>query len=247
MLPGCFIFSSFNIEGWEYLIYPVYYLANPFCRQPAVKTRFAINNRDRQAVYVKDFFNARVIPPPGGAVKDPGATAQPAPKVGDYFPLTAGSSWQYLGEGNEYASFNRLVIFAKENRAQVKSDNGGTVAAMVFEITDTAITRIYMKGEEYGNPNFLDAAPNENLIILKTPLETGTIWENSTGGTREITDVNAVVNTPAGRFEKCVKVKITNPDSAIYEYYKEGVGLVRSEFQSGGAIITSTLEKYNIK
>ncbi len=187
------------------------------------------------------------IPPPGSSDKAPGAPVQPAQKAGDYFPLTVGSSWQYLGEGNEYASFNRLVLFAKGNRAQVRSDNGGTVSAMVFETTDTAVTRVYMKGEEYGSANFLDAEPNENIMILKTPLETGTKWEDSNGGTREIVDINAALDTPAGRFENCVKVKITGQNSTIYEYYKEGVGLVRSEFLSGDTSVTSTLEKYNIK
>lgn len=186
-------------------------------------------------------------PRPGGADKVPAAPDQPAQKVGDYFPLTVGSSWQYLGEGNEYASFNRFVLYAKENRSQVKSDNGGTVAALVFETTDTAITRVYMKGEEYGNDNFLDAAPNENTVLLKAPLAAGTKWEDPSGGLREIVDVDAALDTPAGRFENCVKVKIAGRDSTIYEYYKEGVGLVRSEFLSGDTVITSTLEKYEIK
>jgi phosphoenolpyruvate-protein kinase (PTS system EI component) len=60
-------------------------------------------------------------------------------------------------------------------------------------------------------------------------------------------DINAALDTPAGRFENCVKVKITGQNSTIYEYYKEGVGLVRSEFLSGDTSVTSTLEKYNIK
>lgn len=199
------------------------------------------------AIFLSGCSKAEKTTPPGTADKDTNTPAKPMQKIRNYFPLTVGSSWKYLGEGNEYASFNRLVIYSKENRAQVKSDNGGTVAAMVFETTDTSVTRIYMKGEEYGNANFLDAPPNENIIILKTPLEAGTKWGDSTGGTREIVDINAIVTAPAGIFEKCVKVKITDQNSIVYEYYKEGVGLVRSEFLSGDTSITSTLEKYELK
>lgn len=38
----------------------------------------------------------------------------PAEKPGDYFPLTAKSTWRYQGEGNEFASFTREVLFVRE-------------------------------------------------------------------------------------------------------------------------------------
>lgn len=182
---------------------------------------------------------------PGGK---PGTGVQtPAKKPGDYFPLTKGSSWQYLGEGNEYASFNRLVLFTKENRSQMKWDNGGTVGAAVFETTDSAVTRIFMQGEGYDETNFLDVPPSEHIIILKAPLEVGNRWENQKGDIREIVDTSATITTPAGTFENCIKIKISYPGSTIYEYYKDGAGMVKSEFISGDTRVTSTLEKYNIQ
>lgn len=59
-------------------------------------------------------------------------------------------------------------------------------------------------------------------------------------------DVKAAVNTPAGKFENCDKVKIAGKESTIYEYFGEGVGMVKREFVSGETRVTSTLEKYNI-
>lgn len=185
-------------------------------------------------------------PPPGNGKEEPKQQV-PAKKPGDFFPLTPGSTWQYLGEGNEYASFKREVSHAKGNLAQTKTDNGGTVSATVFETTDCAVTQVFFQGEEYDGKDFLGAAPNDNTILLKAPLEAGTRWVGRRGELREIVDVKATGSTPAGNFENCLKVKVSNEHSTIFEYYKEGVGLVKSEFISGDTRVTSTLEKYDIK
>lgn len=163
----------------------------------------------------------------------------------EFFPLTKGSTWQYQGEGNEYASFSREVLFTLDDRAQIREDNGGTVSSSIFESRDDQIAAIYFQEETYDETNFLEEEPNENLIILKTPLEVGTKWEYR-NGTREIVDINATVETPAGEFEKCIVVRITFPDSTLFEYYKEGVGMVKREFISGDSRVTSILEKYKI-
>ncbi len=167
----------------------------------------------------------------------------PALKPGDFFPLSAGLSWEYQGEGNEYASFNRKVLFVKDNLAQIREDNGGTVSASVFETTNEAVTRVFFLGEAYGEENYLDSKPNENIVILKEPLKVGTKWEDP-NGVREIVDVNSSVSTPAGDFEKCIKVKISNENSILYEYFKQGIGMVNREFISGETRVTSSLKKF---
>ncbi len=167
----------------------------------------------------------------------------PAVKPGDYFPVVAGSTWEYQGEGNEYASFNRKILFTKENLAQLREDNGGTVSAAVFKTTPEAVTRIFFLGEAYGQENFLNSSSNENIIILKSPLQVGTKWTEP-NGTREIVDLNAIVSTPAGNFAQCLKVKISNENSTLYEYYKKGVGMVKREFISGDTKVSSSLKKH---
>lgn len=167
----------------------------------------------------------------------------PAAKPGLYFPLALGSSWAYQGEGNEYATFSREVIFASGSRAQMREDNGGTVMAMIYEITDEAVTRIFSKGEVYERVNLLNSQPSEKIIILKSPLEVGTKWKDP-NGEREIVDLKATVATPAGKFENCIKVKIAGKDSTVYEYFKDGVGMVKREFISGEARVSSSLKKF---
>lgn len=164
----------------------------------------------------------------------------------DYFPLTQGSTWKYMGEGNEYASFSREVLFVDGDRAQIFEDNGGTVSASVFHFQEGRIVRTFFLGEEYDGNNFLDEEANDNLVLLNTPLEVGTKWETSDGA-REIVKTDAVVDTPAGQFENCIMIEITMEHSVMYEYYKEGIGLVKREFLSEGMAVTSTLEEYNIK
>lgn len=171
----------------------------------------------------------------------------PAVALGDYFPASVGSSWEYQGEGNEYASFKRRVDFNKENRAQFSEDNGGTVSVSVFEITDSAVTRVFFQGEAYDRKNRLEEAGNDQTVVLKTPLAVGTKWKQTPDADREIVEVNAAISTPAGAFDNCIKVRTTNPQSTIYEYYQKGVGLVKREFTSGDSKVTSSLSKYEIK
>jgi hypothetical protein len=164
----------------------------------------------------------------------------------DFFPISKGSTWQYLGEGNEYASFSRKVLFLEGNRAQFVEDNGGTVSASIFKVTEDQIIRTFFQGEEYNQTNLLDKESNDNLAILKTPLKAGTKWE-TLRDVREIVDIDATVVAPAGTFEDCIKVSIKSENSTMHEYFKAGIGMVKREFESEGMVVTSTLEKYDIK
>lgn len=152
-------------------------------------------------------------------------TTQP----GDFLPVTLNYSWEYIGEGNEYASFDRKIVAVSENLAQIREDNGGTVSQSVFRITLDDVTRIYFVGEAYGDANYLKSTPNDNAVIIKAPIKVGTKWIYKTA-TREIVDVSASINTPAGKFTGCLKIKISEQYSTIYEYYASGVGLVYKEF-----------------
>ncbi len=164
-------------------------------------------------------------------------------KPGDFFPLAKDSFWKYEGWGNEFAPFTRQVIFVEGNRVQVKEDNGGTTSSSVFEVTDQALVRRYFQGEAYEDTNFLDRESNEQLEVLKAPIKVGTRW-GPAANEREIVKTDATVPTPAGVFRDCLKVKISNPDSVVYEYYKQGIGLVKREFISGDTQVIQTLEEY---
>lgn len=170
--------------------------------------------------------------------------ARPA-RPGDYFPLTLGSSWEYQGEGNEFAAFTRTVDFVRGNRAQVREQNPGADSAFVFETGQEAITRVFSQPEFTQYNSFLDQPDNDSTVVLKAPLQRGTSWEAS-GIVREIIDTRATVITPAGRFENCLKVHISFQEADVFEYYKKNVGLVKREFIAGQVRISSTLLRYNV-
>ncbi len=165
----------------------------------------------------------------------------------DYFPLTKGSYWEYEGKGNEYASFNRKVLYTQGNLAQISEDNGGTVATKIVEGKD-AIRQVYFEGESYQPANMLEAGfkANNDTIILKNPLQVGTNWSDK-DGKREIMALDSVVDTPLGQMNDCLKLKITNPNDTIYQYYKKNIGLVKQEFIAGETTVTSTLKKYQVE
>lgn len=183
-------------------------------------------------------------PPP--ANNNPVITQADSPT--DYYPVTVGSSWEYEGSGNEYATFTRKVLFTKGNLAQTSEDNGGTVATRIIDSNASAVKIVYFEGESYNPSNLLETnfTANANSVLLMAPIQVGTTWTEDTN-TKTIMAIDAVVDTPAGQFDNCVKVKIANPNDTSYEYYKKGVGMVKREFISGDTTVTSTLQNYKIK
>lgn len=165
-------------------------------------------------------------------------------ELSDFFPLALGYTWEYQGEGNEYASFNKKVVFSNNDIYQIREDNGGTVSASVFNVSSSDITRVFFIGEAYGEDNYLNNEPNEEVTILKAPLKVGSKWQEP-NGIREIGSINETVSTPAGTFSDCIKVIISSDDSIVNEYYKEGVGMVKREFISGETKVTSSLKKFS--
>lgn len=175
-------------------------------------------------------------------------TQTAAVKLGDYFPLKAGSTWTYQGQGNEYASFERQMEYVKNGYGQVREANGGTVSSSIYHVTDQAVTRVFTRGESYESKNMLDPgfSPNDNTMIIKAPLQKGNRWHSDDNISREIVTLAATIDTPAGEFKNCLHIRMAGADSVTNEYYAQGVGLIKREFVSGGETISSTLEKYTI-
>jgi len=182
----------------------------------------------------------------------PAPEPEPAPEeeslIG-FYPLKEGNMWEYEGEGMEYASFIQKVIFSSGNRHQVTIDNGGTIIANVLEESKDSIVNTYRSGEEFSGGNLLDKPSNVNIIMLQTPLEKGNFWISEENH-YEIINTEADVVVPAGEFKGCIAVKVTFKDqtSNMTYYYKQGIGMVQSEFRTdAGDLITSKLKRYELK
>ncbi|WP_366924904.1 hypothetical protein MFMK1_001567 [Metallumcola ferriviriculae] len=165
----------------------------------------------------------------------------------DYFPLKKGSKWVYQGTGNEYASFSREVLFTKGSLAQALEINGGADVTKIYQVANDAVIEIFKQEEPSEPVNRLNEKINEQRIILKSPLSIGTKW-NDGNSQLEIIDTAATIETPAGTFINCIKVKSTSSvdSSVMYQYYAKGIGMVEQDFVVGGEKISSSLESYHL-
>lgn len=168
--------------------------------------------------------------------------------IAAYLPLSVGNYWSYEGIGNEYATYTEKVTHQKDKKYQVIVDNGGTVTANRYEVTDSSIVNTLRQPEFYEDKNILDSPVNYHAVLLQSPLTLGNTWE-SEGNTCEIVDTMATVDVPAGTFENCLAIKITFVDSGniSYYYYKKGVGMVKTEYvMPGNDSIISQLKEYSL-
>ncbi|HNX28064.1 MAG TPA: hypothetical protein PKN87_01440 [Syntrophomonadaceae bacterium] len=167
----------------------------------------------------------------------------PVYSISDYLPLEAGSQWDYLGEGNEYASYKLKVLYREGDLAQLSRDNGGTVMALIYKIEADRILQVYSREDFYEDTNILDTPADEAEVILQAPFTVGASWE-ATDRTYTITATDETITVPAGVFDHCLKIVSTFPDSShtVTEYYAPGTGMIRSEFKDGEAEVTSSLQ-----
>jgi len=205
-----------------------------------------------------------------------------------WFPLAAGHRWTYrvTTRGNDDASLRESLTLRTLGPEVVpalgtsawrrRSDSGVDYWVRADE---TGIYRVASKSDLEAEPQ-LDKPPR---FVLKAPYAVGTQWQSSTTAyllmrsndfpreirhthpnvpmTYTIAAIDEAVETPAGRFEHCLRVSGTasvhlyaDPASgwrdmplSTMEWYCTGVGLVRVErkepaksaFLSGG---TRTLE-----
>ncbi|UWG97653.1 hypothetical protein LPY66_02115 [Dehalobacter sp. DCM] len=169
--------------------------------------------------------------------------------IADYMPLSEGNYWAYEGIGNEYASYTAKVTYQQDNKYQVMIDNGGSVTANRYEVTDSTLINTYRQSELYDDKNILNSPENYHAVLLQSPLTLGNSWE-SEGATYEIADTMATITVPAGTFENCLVVKIDYNDSGntSYFYYKKGVGLIKTRYvMPGFDDIVSQLNTYSVR
>ena len=166
-----------------------------------------------------------------------------------YFPLHSGIEYSYAGEGIEYASFKRKVIYVEDKYLQLTDNNGGTVVVKIYKYDDNEIREVYTEGEFYKEDNIIPDIKNKNEgpVILQSPLKVGHSWENKKEK-REIVATNEKVQVPAGTFYQVVKIKILYFDSEniSYNYFAPNIGLIKSEYIGENFEVISKLESFQL-
>lgn len=167
-----------------------------------------------------------------------------------YFPLNKSLYYNYRGEGNEYASFTRKIMHVDPPYLQIHDNNGGTIMASVYKVTENQVSRILRQGEYYGNESLINDAQRKvdsEEIIVKTPIQKGISWETN-NNRREIVSTKETVIVPAGTFYDVIKIKIESIDNNYtgYEYFAPNVGLIKQEHIGEGYQIKSELKSYGV-
>ncbi len=178
---------------------------------------------------------------------EPGYSADNLPsdmsmRVADYFPVFENTFYVYQGRGNEYASYETYIDYAKGDRFQQRINTAGTTVGRVIEITRDQAAIVLSLGEAPYRQNMLDAAGAEPEILLKAPLQTGTAWLLGDARIRTITDVGAQVETPLGVFS-AIEVTTEGPYGKAIDYYARDIGLVKSIYASEGLSVVSELAR----
>lgn len=169
--------------------------------------------------------------------------------VTQLFPLEPGNYWKYSGYGNEFASFEKKVLFRESQRVQVVDINPGTTMAVIYEVRENEIAVIYSEPEFYQETNILQQEGNMNQVILQGPVATGTTWTTN-GSTYLIEKTDATVETEAGTFTGCVQIKVSyeHGEANLFTWYKPGLGMVKQEFVATEVdfVVTSLLSDYQV-
>ena len=154
-----------------------------------------------------------------------------------YFPINDHWTYQFIGEGNEFAAFTREFRYTDEVLVQAfDTTSGGTVTA-VYRITENEVALVSDFHEAETQENRLSELSREAVavdVILRQPLELGHTWA-SRNGQRQIVAVGEVVQVPAGAFYDVVVVKVDYGEDAThvgYEYYAKNIGLIKRDYQA---------------
>lgn len=151
--------------------------------------------------------------------------------VQDLFPLEQNVMYEFEGIGNEFATFTIFNEYVDDDSVQQRVDNGGSVTARVYVISDGKVTRTLSKGETYYREDMMDQTDDSAEVVLMEPIETDNSWQLADGSTRTITDIAVDVETPAGSY-KAVEVVTEGEDYTNTDYYAKGVGLVKTVYLS---------------
>lgn len=185
---------------------------------------------------------------PGGS--SPAVTAAATPQsiaaAADYFAFKKDVRLSYKGTGSESASYEAYVDYIKDSTVQLRQVNAGSTAVFVYKLEGGAIKKVFMRGETYFGFDFTGLS-NEDEILIKEPIQTGTSWKLKDGSTRSITAVEKEIETASGKYET-MEVTTEKKDSTQKDYYSKDIGLIKTEvaMKEGGSPVTSELEKTEI-
>jgi hypothetical protein len=164
--------------------------------------------------------------------------------IESYYPFEENVKYTYSGVGNEYAAYSVYVDYLKDDRQQIRVNNGGTEMVKVLQIKDGELKLVYSKGESYYREDVTSKVNDKSEVLLKEPLTKGNSWTLLDGSTRSITNVKVSIKTPLGSYE-CIEVTTVRKESTVKDYYAANIGLVKTLFtdKETATEVSSSLSK----
>lgn len=151
--------------------------------------------------------------------------------IKDYYPFTPNAKYIYEGDSVEYTSYTSWVDYIKDNRIQLRTNNGGTETVKVLENIDGELKVIFHNDGYCYRENFTSKPTDKNEILLKEPIKKGTSWILPDGRKRYISNVNIKVNTPLGSYN-AIEVTTEEKGAKTLDYYALNMGLIKTVFSS---------------
>lgn len=162
--------------------------------------------------------------------------------IKDYFPFKENVKYEYIGKGNEYAAYVASVDFIRDNKLQLRKNNGGTEVVNVLEYKNNQLKLVYSKEECYYREDLTSKPSNKDEVLLKEPLTKGTSWTLSDGRKRYISNTSAPITTLLGSY-KALEVTTEENGLKSLDYYVLNNGLVETIYNSTNLEVKSILNK----
>ena len=112
----------------------------------------------------------------------------------------------------------------------------------IIEVSGSQVRLVFGDPFYYNLEDMTDVAQSLDIVLLQTPLQVGTSWNNG-DETSTITAIDAQIETPFGAFTAIEVTTISADGSEEKFYYAEGFGLVKSIHPSPiGTFVVSLAE-----
>lgn len=162
--------------------------------------------------------------------------------INDYFPFTENTKYEYVGDGNEYATYSVFTDYITDTRIQTRTNNGGTEIVKVLENKNGQLKVLLDRAETYFREDFTYTKSSGGEVLIKEPIKVGNSWSNGEDIKTSITNLDVDITIPLGTF-KALEVTTEGKDYKITDYYAKDIGLIKTVNTGNGYEVSSTLTK----
>lgn len=182
----------------------------------------------------------------------------------DWFPLTVGNWWLYQYDGSSADGIDTLIyagsiqkrvtglidhndgfqLYELRSIADITTTEAGSSTTSV----DTSFIYLRQTSEEFRL--YYSTLSNQYDVLIKYPVTLNETWmlSDSFPGGYEVTDITALLHTPAGNFSNCAVITESWWQFLTREYsYHRGTGLVKRVHSSDYYDAVETLQSFNIQ